>query len=315
MDNTKTKIEFYKTRTFSDKMNITFDFLRENWKPLLKFSVYLILPICLIQAFAMNSYTRLAFSPNSYMGGDAGGYLLSFLQSVGLFMIVFVFGCCVLYALVFTVMIKYEQNNGQIMNITLNEIKPLLIKNFFKMMRLFLFSVLIFIVLSFVISLFIGLSVAISQWLLIFTIPVTLFFIFFISIPLCLFQPVYIFEDISLFSALRKSFKYGISFWGSTFVIVLVFTLLASIVSGVAGIPWTIIIFLESMLTITDQSLGTEPSIMFQFLSYIFGIIQSYGIYLSYIISAIAIAFHYFHIKEKKEGVTVNINIQNFERL
>ena len=33
-------ITLYKTRTFGQKMSDTFDFVTENWKPLLKFSTY-----------------------------------------------------------------------------------------------------------------------------------------------------------------------------------------------------------------------------------------------------------------------------------
>jgi hypothetical protein len=44
-------------------------------------------------------------------------------------------------------------------------------------------------------------------------------------------------------------------------------------------------------------------------------IIQSYGTYASLIIVAIATAFQYFHIREKKEGITVSSDIQNFENL
>ena len=50
------KIRFYRERTFGEKLNITFDYLRENWRPLLRFSLYLILPLCLIQSFFLNRF-------------------------------------------------------------------------------------------------------------------------------------------------------------------------------------------------------------------------------------------------------------------
>lgn len=44
----------YVKRSFGDKMNASFDFIKENWKPLFKFATYLILPLCLIQALSLN---------------------------------------------------------------------------------------------------------------------------------------------------------------------------------------------------------------------------------------------------------------------
>lgn len=54
MELQKPKIAMYAKRSFGDKLNATFDFIKENWKPLLKFTTYLILPLCLIQALSLN---------------------------------------------------------------------------------------------------------------------------------------------------------------------------------------------------------------------------------------------------------------------
>ena len=54
MESQKPKIALYVKRPFGDKLNATMDFIKENWKPMLKFCTYLILPLCLIQAISMN---------------------------------------------------------------------------------------------------------------------------------------------------------------------------------------------------------------------------------------------------------------------
>ena len=53
MESQKPKIALYVKRPFGDKLNATMDFIKENWKPMLKFCTYLILPLCLIQAISM----------------------------------------------------------------------------------------------------------------------------------------------------------------------------------------------------------------------------------------------------------------------
>ena len=50
MESQKPKIAMYVKRPFGEKLNASFDFIKENWKQLFKYSTYLVLPICLLQA-------------------------------------------------------------------------------------------------------------------------------------------------------------------------------------------------------------------------------------------------------------------------
>ena len=60
MESQKPKIAMYVKRPFGEKLNASFDFLKENWKLLLKFITYLLLPLCLIQALSLISYEDLS---------------------------------------------------------------------------------------------------------------------------------------------------------------------------------------------------------------------------------------------------------------
>ena len=40
MESQKPKIALYVKRPFGDKLNATMDFIKENWKPMLKFCTY-----------------------------------------------------------------------------------------------------------------------------------------------------------------------------------------------------------------------------------------------------------------------------------
>ena len=46
MEAQKPKIALYVQRSFGEKLTTTFDFIKENWKPLMKFTTYLMLPLC-----------------------------------------------------------------------------------------------------------------------------------------------------------------------------------------------------------------------------------------------------------------------------
>lgn len=306
------KIQFYKVRTLSQKLTVTFDFLRENWKPLLIFSFYLILPICLLQAFSMNAYMRFAFSMGyESAAGTASGFIFTFIRNFALLMILLLLGNSVLYSMVFSLMDEYGRRDSRLMNIKLADFKSSLIRNVVKMLRVSLFS-MGFALLT---SAFIIGFMFLFTWTLIVTMPVVVIGMVAVMIPFNLFIPIYLFEEIPFFAALKKSFRYGFSFWGETFVIVLACGLLANIISGVTSVPWTVVIMFGEVFSLTEPGAGINDTIWYQFVSYLLGIIQSYGTYISLVLSVVGIAFQYFHIREKKEGISVDANIQNFERL
>ncbi|KAA6305267.1 hypothetical protein EZS27_043082, partial [termite gut metagenome] len=50
MNPSKAKITFYAERSFAEKINATLHFIKENWKISLKYAIYVILPLCILQA-------------------------------------------------------------------------------------------------------------------------------------------------------------------------------------------------------------------------------------------------------------------------
>jgi hypothetical protein len=306
------KIKFYKVRSLNEKLTVVFEFLRENWKPLLKFSFYLILPICLIQAFSMNSMMRYAFSMGyESAAGGLGNDFFSFILNYGILMILILLGTSILNALVYTLMAEYERRDSRLMIITFDDFKALLIRNTGKILR----ALLLFMGAAALLGGLFGLLAWVSAWSLMLTVPVLLIGTVAVMIPFSLFMPVYLFEDIPFFEALRKSFRYGFSAWGETFVVILIFGFLANIVSGVTMLPWYFVILFGEIFSLTEPGEGLNATIWYQFISYLLGIIQSYGMYASAILSAVGIAFQYFHIREKKEGISVDASIRDFERL
>jgi len=306
------KIKFYKIRTFNEKFNVAFDFLRETWKPILKFSLYVILPICLIQSFALTAYTRTSFSlgASAYSGVDMGT-LISILINYGLYMICMVVGSCMLSALVYTLMQEYERRETRLMEITIADFKEPLIRNFWKMVKASLF----FGGITLLVMLLIGVLAYLSLWTFAITLPLLIIGLIVIMIPIAFFTPLYIFEDIPFFDALRKSFKYGFSAWGETFVVMLVFGFLGGIISSITMMPWYIMVFIKGIFTMANEGNNITSSWLYDFIVYLLGIVQSYGTYIASIMGVVGVAFQYFHTRETKEGVSVNESIANFDQL
>ena len=311
------KIKFYKERTLGEKLSVVFDFLRETWKPFLKFSFYLILPICLFQSFVLNSSMSKIYSMGYNMGaGDEGIDFYPVILSYFLYFLFVLLGTSVLNAMVYSLISEYDQRETRLMNITLQDFKSSLMKKIVKLLRAYLLFVgalvlgglLAFLLLSIF-------SSPVFRVLFVLLLIVIVIGMLFIMVPLNLFMPIYLFEDISFWEALKKTFKYGFSHWGGTFIIVFIFGLLANIISSVTMMPWYVMMMVGQVLSITEQGTGINASIWYQFISYLLGILQSYGMYASYMLTSVGIAFQYFHIREKKEGITMDTNIQNFDRL
>ena len=94
----------------------------------------------------------------------------------------------------------------------------------------------------------------------------------------------------------------------------IVFGLIGGIVNMITYLPWSILTFIGQ-----DLSLVSDVSLMdtfwYQLASYILGIIQSYGYYISQVIALTGIAFEYFHLREKHEGITAHADIASFSQL
>jgi hypothetical protein len=313
MENQKHRIEFYRQRTFSEKLNVTFDFIRENWKPLLKYAFYLIMPICLIQAFVMNAFINGYF--NVLLNGNnshyAGKYLYDFVTNYGIILLCTLTGSALLAGLVYALMQTYATRAERLQNLTFNDIRERVTGNTWKCLRIFVFLIFSYLAL---IALAALLTVLASAYSLILTIPVLILFMIGMII-LMMLVPAYIFEqELSFVGAIKKAWKLGTATLGGMIGLMIVISVIASVIQMVTTLPWYITLLVGNIMSIATES-RPEPSVVYKFILYLFGIIQSFGAYVSFIIGLTGLAFHYFHAREKVEGVSIESNISNFNKL
>ena len=86
------------------------------------------------------------------------------------------------------------------------------------------------------VGIFVGLLVALTPFTLFLTIP----FIIAFSVPLALLTPIYLFEDITLMEAFKKTFRLGFATWGGVFLVSLLMGIIANVLQGVTMMPWYI---------------------------------------------------------------------------
>ncbi len=304
----KPKIEFYKQRIFSEKFDATFSFIRENWKPLLKYSFYLIMPVCLIQAYAMNSFLDMSVLYNY----DVEGGAMRLISYYGLTGICYLVGFTLLSGMTYAMMQIYNTRENRLIDITFEDFKASFLKN----IKRYLLIMLFFIAAIFLVALVLGLmSTALSPGGMILVVLLIILAVFIAMLFLVMLLPIYLFETkISFFEAIAKSFRLGAATFGSMLGFLIVISIISSVLQSIITLPWYTA-YIVNFLFSTGSGAEAGQSAGYNFLLYLLGIIQAYGVYLTSIISLVGVAFHYFHAREKVEGVTVDTNISNFDQL
>jgi len=239
-----------------------------------------------------------------------GNSVAAFLGNYGVLICCFLIGSALLSGMVFAMMQTYAARENRLIDVTLNDFKDLLVKNAWKFLRLIIAFLVIYLLLAFLMGLFVALSV----YSLIISIP--LFIIACLClIPLLLTIPVYLMErDISLIDAIRKAWKLGIATFGGLLGFMVVLYFISSVIQTVTMLPWYLMTLFGVFFSLSAESVIAQSAI-YKFILYILGLIQAYGMYVTSIIGVIGLAFHYFHAREKVEGVTIESNISNFDKL
>ena len=312
MESQKPKIAMYVKRPFGEKLNASFDFIKENWKQLFKYSTYLILPICLIQAAnfsgLMGSMTDLTAMQAS--GGISDNPLAALGPSFALNYAGVIFFSCLgallMTSLIYAMVRLYNEREERLSGIVFGDIKSLLLRN---IKRLFLMGIACSFLFIFAV-IFIVLLAVLTPFTLILTIPL----LFAFMVPLALMAPIYLFEDISLGEAFAKTFRLGFATWGGVFLILIVMGIIASVLQGIVSIPWYVIYIVKMIFTMSDGG-ATSSSVGLNFAQYLFSILMLYGSYLSAIFGIVGLVYQYGHASEVVDSITVESDIDNFDKL
>jgi putative membrane protein len=311
------KIELYKVRSFGDKFSAIFEFIRENFKFLLRACTYLLLPLCLVQGFAMEMMMKVLapdYTNTFDMGEDVDvtqGMLLRFGSSYVGYGICLLIGSTLLAGICYSMVKYYHKSPNRLRNTTLSDLKPIIIQ---VIKRSLLMTVVLVALFIGVVVLVISLAAIVSAPILA-IIPILALFV--CCLPASLALPVYVFEDKeTLFSSIARGIKLGFhSFW-SLLGLMFVIGFLTNILSSFISIPWYILTVVKSVLLATDTTQSSfAASPVYSFLVYLSSVFMNFGMYLTMTVSTFALAFHYGSIAEEEDGFSVEDDIQHFEEL
>lgn len=287
-------IVLYKKRDFSQKMNVTIDYIRANFKDLIKPLLVVVIPGGILFSLGMSSYM-------SSIGGLAGRPDISDTEAMGAvgsmgssFLLMSVVSI-VVYSIVLSTIFGYIKRKDAGESLEYMDVLKYGFKYFLPVLGYMFLMMLV-------------------------SIPAMLFFIIpgvYLMVTLTVGLPAIIFEDISVGAAFSKSFKLIKNKWWSSFGLLMITSLIAGVISYIFIIP-TYAIMVTDMFKAVQEN-PNDPSAVFQSFTSWYGsltwALAMIGQQITYIIPFIALAFQYFNLSERLEGTGLKSQIEEFENL
>lgn len=281
------QIVLLKKRDFSQKLNATIEFIRQNFRNLFKSLLYIAGPITLVVGIAVVFIQRSFFLMTQGTGFEFNTTrtIETFQQTALVILVSFL-----AIMMVITVVNSYIKVYGRKESsyIEVNEVWQETKKHYLSVL-------LASIIVAFV------------------TLAATFFFIIpgiYVGVALSLIFIIIIFEDKNPFDAFGRCFKLISGKWWSTFGLIIVVGILQYVIGLVFTTPLLIFQFLNmfnSLETMDVNNMNTGNQIIFITLN-------SISTIASYFLSAIlyiALAFQYFNLVERKEATGLMSEIQN----
>ena len=297
------KIAFYEERTFGDKFNVTFEFIRQNWKIMLRYVSYVVLPLCLLSGLLLHVLIDSGLISTKDEWTQSSPFFGSYVGIVAVMSLASWWVATV----VFSLMQVYNYRTDGLQGVTTEDLKPYFKHNAWRLFKLNLTALLL--------CLLYGISASILGALIpVLAVLLVLISLLLLFVPLLLVGPVYIYEDISVWKAWGRGIRLGWNTWGGIFALGIVMTLLASVAEGIMGIPWQICYLLK--VTLADYDNGSfVNSVGFSLLSYVTSCVMIYAQLLCSCLFFVSISYLYSHAAEQEDDMSVEEGIKNFEEM
>lgn len=315
MNNTKQRrINLYASRSIGETLSATFDFVTQNFVPLIKFLAAFLLPVSALMGLSYQSmFSSFAHIDNL---NDETEQILSVVMSYLPVLVLCLIGALLTVAVTYTLMQKYQQRDNLLKGLTLSEIKPLLKHNLWRVFKMLLLLTLLgivaFVVLVLVATMIMSIGSKFEAFLfLLYMAMLAIALPLGLVLPLCVFEP-----ELGLFSCVKKALRLGFKTWGTLFVVMLVITMLVQIVSFILMIPFLFTTMTTMFFEIDSTqyaSLAYTSSAWFSVLTFASSLLFCFGLLLMSALSFVAFAFCYGRAADKVEGVSVKNAVQNFD--
>lgn len=294
--------DLYAKSSFSDRLNMTFVFIKENYKEILKYMLYFVLPFCLILSmFGDKTMPLLSEKFENYpelsqsLVVRINGLIISIVEAI--------FGSAFIF---FIYVKKYSEAAKQGLWKEVPTLGKLTVRSLVAFLLMLLPAIILVLPLIFFVA-FGGFALGLISLfifipLLIFIFPTT-----------ALFTPVYVLENRGVGYSIQKSFKYANSTWGSTFGIYLLLSIIASMLGMLGSIPYLVMEILKNIGVFSGDGINT--SVTFLILYNIFQAVSLFFTFLFSFITIVGIMYQYGYAKDKVEHLSEREQIEHFDSL
>ncbi len=305
MQEQPTHIEFYKIRDVGQVLNDTLEFIKQNFKILVKSLGFIAVPIYLIFGLIYGYFyaSLLSSAPSMFdMYGNVGPITI-----LAFAVFIILFGVTGFTALVSTVYYTMElyQEKGQ-GNFGYEDVKEKVKQNYGQVAAFALGLALLVVGIFLVIAVVFGIagfadssttSILLTFILALATIIAAIYF----YVVLCFVFIVRIHEGLHFFESISKSIRLIRGRFWPTLGLLIILGIIAAAIGFVFNIPSYIVMFSGMMHSLESASFGEAPQIS-PILMAITNAITYGGVVFGYAIILLAIGFHYFNQVERKEG-------------
>jgi len=306
-------IEFQRERDFSRKLNATFEFIKQNFKPLGKSIIMIAGPPVLVGSIMAGSFMGEFFNLGQ-LGQTNPDALSEYFLSVNFWtqmLLMFVFlttSFVVAIATINCYLVIYDEKKtnqipvGEVWDRVRNAFWPYLGTSV-----LFFFAFIIaYIILLIPVFILTEISMVFLFFGIILIVGGMLYLVF--SSSLTYFIQLY--EKKNFFDAMARSFRLVSGKWWSTFGLIMILYVIMMTVSYIFIIPYYVVIFIESFHA---ASTGGTPefSSSFKIWTVVFFTLYYMAQMLMYALPNVGIAFQYFNLVELKEAKGLMSQIEN----
>ena len=293
-------IEFHRTRDFSRKLNATFEFVKQNFKPLGKSILFIAGPPVLVASLVSGSFMS-EFMSFGAMGGNPAEQMQNYLTSVSfwlqivLMIVFFTISGVMNIATINNYLLLYEKKRTN--KIEVSEVWEAVRATFWMYFStLFLFMILA-IAAYIVLLIPIGILAAISPVLIFFGMLFLMCGIIYFFFGAALVFIIRAYEKKGFFEAVFRSFKLVKDKWWSTFGLIIVLYLIVGVSSYIFLIPWYAITVVSALHN-TSAETFQEPSMAMQSVTIVLFTLYYLAQMILTALPNVGTAFQYFNLVE-----------------
>jgi len=294
------------TRDFGGSISVTFDFLRENFKPLYKSLLLIaggIMVLSYTIGFLVNTLLETGSTYNEPFAENTenmgmppvfGGLNNDFLASNSILIyIVFFISTLVVIAITYRYLLLYPKYGK---NISPSLLWLHMRKDLWKI----LVATFVFYIILALGVVAIGTTAAAMGW---FVAVLSFCVLMYIIIPLSLMHIIILAENINPIAAIKRSLYLIKDNWWSTFGVIFITSLIIYVISMVIYLPATIVAGAVSYNSLEGLGSAAESNELMTAFTIAMTMIYSMSFFFSLPVSYLALGFQYFSIVESKEHI------------